>query len=607
MSRVGLASAAAILVACLIGAGFLLNGPDGPGSVSVDVAPADAADLTDTPATSADPDEGTTSSPQDTAPATSSATDENTTPDPQDTAPATSSDTDGGASATDQTTPPPPARADGGLAIAVGTAVGISPDGTTALVSSVSPFGGTGCEGETIHEVWRVPFDGSTPTLAAEEGLTVNLARLVHFGDRAAWTVGCDGYVGSVATATISPDGALAEVGRIDIADQVSFDPLVGRLGVLGLSFDDQGQLQIKASNGINAETLSFSGTELVGRTPEDNFDWIEPDPVANDQVRLENDWDTGLVIAHSMSADNPFEFRGSPIATTFDYAAGRKLLAIARDYRGGWIAESEGDCATRLVYVPFDGSPRQTLDGVFPADDYGLSLSLRPTDPGVPAVVTARCGGATTAFVGSTEDLLNGSPLHRATPPLWWMNPNIESFDGTVARFEVSPTFETSLQLTYDSSTGTTGFAGTNEVEGARIYNARFAFVIEGLPGWTMNPPPTNNDGRVLTHTSGAQIAVFGTHGIEAALDREVGFNATVNESVIDLTTLAQGELVQARRVRSDWGGSGVPLDFTQVVVAAADRAVVLEANMPMENTDARAAVEAVIASLDVHAHIGG
>lgn len=593
-----LSAAAAAIVICLVAAGTLIN-REGPGNTVI-VDPPTVSEESSEPGTEPATVDDVSSDPNAPEP-TALPTIEVASPTVSESPTATQQ-----IPATGSTFETAAPLADGGWIIGVGYAAGLSPDGSAALVKAPSPFGGLGCEAAPITELWRIPFDGSAPSLAAEPGSTINLARFHTWGDRAAWTVGCDGYVTSVDIASISPDGRITNIEAINMADHVSFDPNAGFLGINGISFEDDGRLRVKVANGDAGEILHFSNSELVERTPTTNFEWEPPPGIANDQVELSTRFEgSGLVVATPTGPTSDFVFEGRGVDPSLDMTT-KWFLAIAPDFSGGWhaldIGSPAGDCAAALQFVPFDGSA-PGAGTPFPGAPQNLDLRIDPATGD--AQVNTTCGGATMIFVGTTEDLRTGAPFSPGSPSLWWTSPQITSVtdDAVVFESSVFGPVDAGVVGTFDRSTGETSVTAYETEQGLRIFNGRFRFTVEAQAGWTVGPPPSNGDGWVLTHNSGAEVRVFGTLDRDSALARLGEFDAVISEETINLNTLSMGDEHPATKRRIDSSLSGVPAELTEVVIAAADRAVILEATVPLDNDAARAAVEAIIPTLDVHA----
>jgi len=183
-----------------------------------------------------------------------------------------------------------PPLADGSWRIGPGMPMGVSPDASVAWVRTTSPVGGSGCEGAPLEALWRIPFDGSTPSPASLDTDLANVTRLIVDGDRVVAVLGCDGVVDSFVLAVVGPGGQIADGRTISVGGELT--PGITRIAQIEWQAD--GSLLVVTTDGQRREDATFerdgslrSATTISGTA--DFLDDVTGPVVDQNGWRLEN------------------------------------------------------------------------------------------------------------------------------------------------------------------------------------------------------------------------------------------------------------------------------------------------------------------------------
>lgn len=440
---------------------------------------------------------------------------------------------------------PAPPLDDGSWRIAPGRALGVTADGESAWVRTLSPTGGSGCEGAPAETVWKVPFDGSTPMVVDSDLPVGDVFAMFVDGSRLAMVVGCDGYSSSVILATSVFGGDLLEMITIETGEGLDD---IARIHHVEWQADRT--LLLITTDGVSVATAVYEPNgELRSRTVEPGTADYTVDTNRLDALdaagwRIEDR--DGFV--HAMSTDGS-AFLGKPVEL-FPTPFGNAWPLLMKEDFSGWfrvMADSTDPCVGQLQFVDF-----ATGDSATVAEVRGRVAALSVDDDQL----------TTQAFCD--EAISESFPL--------------TEIEGNIETATFSPDLPTPNPPA-DTPAGPT--AGP-------LQNDRFGFVVTGPSGdWQEQLPRSQNgDGYVFTNGT-STIRVFGSFDVDGQIaaapynaeDSRTLWNPNGFGDGLDGTAALRSYAIESAVVD---GGT-----FAQWAVFAPDRVVVVQADFADADAD--------------------
>lgn len=441
-----------------------------------------------------------------------------------------------------------PPLEDGSWRIAPGAALGVSPDGKAAWVRTLSSVGGSGCEGDPARTVWRVPFDGTTPTIVGGDADLGDVSAMFVDNDRIAIVAQCEGYSTSFLLASVLPGGSITDVQLIEVSADLG--PFAGLRQV---EWQDDGSLRIAAADDTNVANSVFERNGELRSTA------VTPGPIDytifDDRTKAwqGDGWQLeergGFV--HATPTDGA-AFLGTPVSVDAIPLDGTPPILMRADFSGWFVPIVIGadPCTAKVQFIDFF-----TGDGLTVAEGQGPISALTVEGD----VLTTR-GFCT------------------------------ENFTQNFALADIDRTIADRLDDLSEAIA---------PVGAERISNGRFGFTLTPPSDeWQERlPRATNGDG--FTFTNGAEeIRVFGTYDVNGQV-AAAPYTDERDFSIANPNGFGDGKPVTAvlrsYRAESDIVPGGT---FVQYAVFAPDRVIVMQADISIDNT---IYVEAMVNSLTI------